>query len=174
VAWAQRQRAILSSLLESLHAAPDQALDVVERLLTEHKRLARDLSQLKVKLAAGSGTADVEVVDVAGVKLARRKVTGLDKAALRDLADSLMGRLRSGIVVLASATDGRVQVVVAVTPDLARRVNAGQVVKRIAPIVGGGGGGRPDFAEAGGRQPERIDEMLDESVSVVESLLKAS
>ena len=62
--------------------------------------------------------------------------------------------------MLASATDGKVQIVVSVTPDLTARVKAGQIVKEIAPIVGGGGGGRPDFAEAGGRQPEKIDEML--------------
>ena len=63
------------------------------------------------------------------------------------------------------------QIVVAVTPDLTGRIKAGQIVKEIAPIVGGGGGGRPDFAEAGGKQPEKIDEMLEESRRVVESLL---
>ena len=63
-------------------------------------------------------------------------------------------------MVLASESDGKVQIVVAVTPDLTSRVKAGQIVKEIAPIVGGGGGGRPDFAEAGGKQPEKIDEML--------------
>jgi alanyl-tRNA synthetase len=63
-------------------------------------------------------------------------------------------------VVLASVTEGKVQIVVSVTPDLTGRVKAGQIVKEIAPIVGGGGGGRPDFAEAGGKQPEKIDEML--------------
>ena len=64
------------------------------------------------------------------------------------------------------------QIVVAVTPDLTGRIKAGQIVKEIAPIVGGGGGGRPDFAEAGGKQPEKIDEMLDESRRIVETLLK--
>ena len=95
-----------------------------------------------------------------GVKLARRKVADLDKDALRGLADSLKAKIKSGVVVLASANDGKVQIVVAVTPDLTARVKAGQIVKEIAPIVGGGGGGRPDFAEAGGKQPEKIDEML--------------
>ena len=69
-------------------------------------------------------------------------------------------KIKSGVVVLASANDGKVQIVVAVTPDLTTRVKAGQIVKELAPIVGGGGGGRPDFAEAGGKQPEKIDEML--------------
>ena len=78
------------------------------------------------------------------------------------------------MVVIASANDGKVQIVVAVTPDLTGRIKAGQIVKELAPIVGGTGGGRPDFAEAGGRQPEKIDEMLEKSRGVLEGLLKNS
>ena len=141
---------------------PDQAVEAIEKLQGETKLLTRDVSQLKTKVALGGGGASAadDTVEVAGVKLARRKVADLDKDALRGLADSLKARIVSGVVVLASATDGKVQIVVAVTPDLTGRVKAGQIVKDIAPIVGGGGGGRPDFAEAGGRQPEKIDEML--------------
>ncbi len=95
----------------------------------------------------------------------------MDKEALRGLADSLKARLKSGVVVIASENDGKVQIVVSVTPDLTSRVKAGQIVKEIAPIVGGGGGGRPDFAEAGGKQPEKIDEMLTASEAVIARLL---
>src|SRR6185503_9443108 len=112
-----------------------------------------------------------DTVEVSGVKLARRKVAELDKNALRGLADSLKAQIKSGVVVLASANDGKVQIVVAVTADLTGRLKAGQIVKEIAPIVGGGGGGRPDFAEAGGKQPDKIDEMLDRSRAVVAALL---
>ena len=108
---------------------------------------------------------------MAGVKLVRRKVADLDKDALRALADSLKATIKSGVVVLASSRDGKVQIVVAVTPDLTGRVEAGQVVKGIAPIVGGGGGGRPDFAEAGGKRPDRIDEMLAATEGVIAKLL---
>ena len=108
---------------------------------------------------------------MAGVKLARRKVQDLDKDALRGLADSLKAKIKSGVVVLASEGDGKVQIVVGVTPDLTGRIKAGQIVKAIAPIVGGGGGGRPDFAEAGGKHPEKIDEMLEESRRVIEAML---
>ena len=73
--------------------------------------------------------------------------------------------------MIASTSDGKVQIVVAVTPDLTARVKAGQIVSQIAPIVGGGGGGRPDFAEAGGKQPEKIDEMLAATEAVVAKLL---
>jgi len=105
------------------------------------------------------------------VTLARRKVSDLDKDALRGLADSLKAKIKSGVVVIASESEGKVQIVVAVTPDLTGRVKAGQIVKEIAPIVGGGGGGRPDFAEAGGKQPEKIDEMLEASKAVLAKLL---
>src|SRR5205823_8315781 len=115
--------------------------------------------------------ASDDTVDVGGVALARRKVADLDKDALRGLADSLKARIKSGVVVIASANDGKVQIVVAVTPDLTGRVKAGNIVKEIAPIVGGGGGGRADFAEAGGKEPGKIDEMLAASERVVAKLL---
>jgi alanyl-tRNA synthetase len=98
-------------------------------------------------------------------------VADLDKDALRGLADSLKAKVKSGVVVIASTSDGRVQIVVAVTADLTGRVKAGQIVKEIAPIVGGGGGGRPDFAEAGGKQPENIDQMLAAAEGVIATLL---
>ena len=122
-------------------------------------------------MGGGAAGEAGEAIDVAGVKLARRKVSDLDKDALRGLADSLKAKIKSGVIVLASANDGKVQIVVAVTPDLTGRIKAGQVVKEIAPIVGGGGGGRPDFAEAGGKDPSKIDEMLVATEAVVAKLL---
>jgi alanyl-tRNA synthetase len=175
VAWAQHQRATLGSVLDALHAPEGQAVEAIEKLQAEGKRLARDLSQLKTKLAMGGGTAagGDDTVDIGDVKLARRRVSDLDKDALRGLADSLKAKIKRGVVVIASENDGKVQIVVAVTSDLTQRVKAGQIVKEIAPIVGGGGGGRPDFAEAGGKQPEKIDAMLDASEAVVRTLLGA-
>jgi alanyl-tRNA synthetase len=169
----QRQRATLTAVLDALHTPEDVAVDAIERLQAESKRLAREVTQLKTRLAVGGGaSADPDdATDVAGVKLARRSVSGLDKDALRGLADSLKAKIKSGVVVLASAHDGKVHIVVAVTPDLTGRVKAGQIVKEIAPIVGGGGGGRPDFAEAGGKRPEKIDEMLQASEGVLARIL---
>jgi alanyl-tRNA synthetase len=174
VEWAQRQRDALNRVIDTLRVNPDQAVEAIEKLQTDAKRLGREVTQLKTKLAIGGGAqADADdTVDVAGVKLARRKVENLDKDALRGLSDQLKARVKSGIVVLASANDGKVQIVVAVTPDLTAKVKAGQIVKEIAPIVGGGGGGRPDFAEAGGKDPSKIDEMLDKSRDVIAALLK--
>jgi alanyl-tRNA synthetase len=173
VTWAQQQRASLGGILETLHAPADQAVEAIEKLQGDAKRLARETTQLKTKLAMGGGgdAGSDDVVDVGGVKLARRKVSDLDKDALRGLADSLKAKIKTGVVVLASVNDGKVQIVVAVTPDLISKVKAGQVVKEIAPIVGGGGGGRPDFAEAGGKQPEKVDDMLAAAETVVAKLL---
>jgi alanyl-tRNA synthetase len=176
VAWAQHQRAALASVLDALHAPEGQAVESIDKLQSESKRLAREVSQLKTKIAMGGGGAapDDDTVEIGGVKLARRKAMDLDKDALRNLADSLKAKIKSGVVVIASANDGKVQIVVSVTPDLTARVKAGQIVKEIAPIVGGGGGGRADFAEAGGKQPENIDDMLKASEAVVRRLVGAS
>jgi len=176
VQWAQELRAAHDRMIDALKVNPEQAVEAIERLQTDAKRLARELTQAKTKLAMGGGSGAAggsgeDTVDIAGVKLARRKVADLDKDALRGLADSLKAQIKSGVVVLASTSDGKVQIVVAVTSDLTGRIKAGQIVKEIAPIVGGTGGGRPDFAEAGGKQPDKIDEMLEKSRSVLEALL---
>ena len=171
----QARRASLQQLLGVLNANEAQAPEAIARLQQEARRLAREVHDLKVKAALGgdaaSGGRDVE--DVAGVKAIFRNVAGLDKGALRELADSLKATLKSGVVVLASPNaEGRVAIVASVTPDLKGRVHAGNIVKALAPIVGGGGGGRPDFAEAGGRDPSKVDEMLKEGRTVVGQMLQ--
>jgi alanyl-tRNA synthetase len=169
----QHVRESLATVIAALHVNEDQAVDAIDKLQSETKRLAREVTQLKTQLAMGGGARadDIDTIDVAGIKLARRQLADLDKQGLRQLADSLKANIKSGIVVLASANDGKVQMVVAVTADLVSRVKAGQIVKEIAPIVGGSGGGRPDFAEAGGKHPEKIAEMLQATEAVVAKLL---
>jgi alanyl-tRNA synthetase len=100
-----------------------------------------------------------------------RRVDDLDASALRDLSDSLKNALGRGVVVLGAADDDKVQFVISVTSDLTGRVHAGKLVKQLAPIVGGGGGGRPDFAQAGGRQPEKLDELLAASRDAIGQML---
>jgi alanyl-tRNA synthetase len=176
VRWLQEQRDALDGLLGALSTTAPQGVEIVRRLLADNKRLAREVDQLKMKVALGGGSsapADAPQ-DVSGVKLITRRVEGLEKAALRALADSLRDRLGSGVVVIASDVDGRVSLVVSVSKDLTSRVQAGRLVKELAPIVGGGGGGRPDFAEAGGKNPDKIEELLSTAPRVLESLLSGA
>jgi alanyl-tRNA synthetase len=162
-------------LLHALGAEAAQAKTAVERLQADVKRLTRELQDAKVKAAMGGGSGAAaggdDRIALNGASLIARRADGLDRAGLRTLADSLKEKLGSGVVVLASEGDGKVSLVVSVTKDLIGKVQAGQVVKQIAPIVGGGGGGRPDFAEAGGKDPGKIADLLKESRVVVERML---
>jgi alanyl-tRNA synthetase len=177
----QQQRQSLDSVLAALHTTAAQSVDAVQRLQSESKRLSREVDQLKMKLAIGGGARSTasgsghagndDVRDVSGVKLVTRRVEGLEKGALRGLSDSLRDRLGSGVVVLASEVDGKVFLVVSVSKDLIGRVQAGRLVKELAPIIGGGGGGRPDFAEAGGKDATKIDDLLAAAPKVLEVAL---
>ena len=178
VAWAQQQRARLTAVLEGLSTTAEQAPEAIQRLQADARRLAREVDQLKLKLALGGGerssgaAGDQDAQIVAGVKLIACRVEGLEKGALRQLSDSLRDRVGSGVVVIASHNDGKVSLVIAVTKDLVNRIQAGRLVKDLAPIVGGGGGGRPDFAEAGGKDASRISELLSAAPRVLESHLQ--
>jgi alanyl-tRNA synthetase len=173
VRHAQDQRKTLGRLLHALNASEDVALDQLIKLQSEVKRLAKETQELRMKAALGGPTVTPDqATEIAGVQAVVRRVDGLDKAGVRDLSDSLKSRLTTGVIVLASHTpDGKVAMVVSVTPDLKGRVHAGHVVKQVAPIIGGGGGGRPDFAEAGGKEPGKIDEMLTQSRLLLEQML---
>jgi alanyl-tRNA synthetase len=170
----ERQRDELTAVATSLTVRPGEIVGRITALQDENRRLARELQQARMKAALApqpsAGNGD-DAVDVAGVKLVAREVGGLDRDGLRALVDQQRDRIKSGVVVLASPSDGKVAIVVGVTPDLTKKAPAGQIVKQLAPIVGGGGGGRPDFAEAGGKDPSRIQELLAASRGVVEKLL---
>ena len=138
-------------------------------------KLQKEIQQLKTKLAlggGGGGAAADDKVEIAGSTLIARKVDDVDSESLRTLADTLKSRLTSGIVVLAAPMpEGKVSLIVTVTPDLAKKAPAGQLVKTLAPIVGGGGGGRPDFAQAGGKDASKITELLAAAQQEVTKLL---
>jgi alanyl-tRNA synthetase len=174
----QLERSALEAVVSLLNVPPDRAADAVQRLQADLRRSAREAEQLKMKLAlggsstTGSGAGADDSQDVNGVKLIARRLAGLEKGALRGLSDSLRDRLGSGVVVLASENDGKVALVVSVTKDLTSKVQAGRLVKELAPIVGGGGGGRPDFAEAGGKDPAGIDALLKKAPEVLKSQIQ--
>jgi alanyl-tRNA synthetase len=171
----QRDRDELARVAATLNARPGELVARITALADENRRLARELQQAHMKAALGGvpgGAGAVpEAIEVVGVKLIAREVGGLDKEGLRTLVDQHRDKIKSGVVVLASPSDGKVSIVVGVTPDLVKKAPAGQIVKLLAPIVGGGGGGRPDFAEAGGKDPSKIGELLAASRTVLEKLL---
>ncbi len=170
----QRDRDELSRAAAALNARPGELAARLAAVQEETRRLTRELQQAKMKAAMAGGSGGQQAagsVSVAGITLVAREVSGLDKDGLRALVDQHRDRIKSGVVVLASPGEGKVAVVVGVTPDLTKRIGAGQIVKQLAPIVGGGGGGRPDFAEAGGKDPSKIAELLAASPAVVETLL---
>jgi len=120
----------------------------------------------------GGSAADDDKIQIGESTLIARQIADVDSESLRTLADTLKSRLKSGVVVLAAPMpEGKVSLVVTVTPDLAKRAPAGQLVKTLAPIVGGGGGGRPDFAQAGGKDASRITELLSAAQKEVTKLL---
>jgi alanyl-tRNA synthetase len=138
----------------------------------EIKRLRRELDQVRMK-SASSTVASVEekIKPVKGVKVLAHRVDNLERPQMRTLVDQLRDKLGSGVVVLGSATDGNVSLIAAVTKDLTGRIQAGKVVGAVAQKVGGKGGGRPDMAEAGGKDAGALDSALAEVYTVVESLL---
>jgi alanyl-tRNA synthetase len=145
----------------------------IESREDEIKRLRKELEQARMKSAAAStASIDDKVRVINGVKVLAHRVDNLERPQMRTLVDNLRTRLGSGVVALGTASDGKVALIVGVTKDLTGRVQAGRVIKPVAEKVGGSGGGRPDLAEAGGKNPEALDEALAGVYGVVESLLK--
>ncbi len=158
---------------EEILASPAEALKAeMEKKDAEIKRLTRELDQARMK-SASSSTANIgdKVKDVKGVKVLAHRVDNLERGQLRTLVDQLRDKIGSGVVVLGSASNGNVSLIVGVTKDLTSRVQAGKVIGPVAQKVGGKGGGRPDLAEAGGKDAAALDAALHDAYAVVESLL---
>jgi alanyl-tRNA synthetase len=160
---------------EEASLSPAEALRLeLEKKDNEIKRLTRELDQARMKSATASiGTANISdmVKEVKGVKVLAHRVDNLERAQLRTLVDQLRDKIGSGVVVLGSASNGNVALIVGVTKDLTSRVQAGKVIGPVAQKVGGKGGGRPDLAEAGGKDASALDAALDGAYGVVEGML---
>ena len=157
-----------------LKATPANLLDKIEHLLAEMKALSSENESLKSK-AAKDALGDVmdQVVEVKGVKLLATSVSGVDMNGLRDLGDQLKEKLSEGVVVLASDCDGKVNLVAMATDGaMANGAHAGNLIKGIAALVGGGGGGRPNMAQAGGKNPAGIEAAIKEAAVVLEGQIK--
>jgi alanyl-tRNA synthetase len=154
-------------------ASPADALKLeLDKKDSEIKRLQRELDQARMK-SASSTVASVtdKIKDIHGIKVLAHRVDNLERAQMRTLVDQLRDKLGSGVVVLGSATNGNVSLIVGVTKDLTQKIQAGKVIGPVAQRVGGKGGGRPDLAEAGGKDPAALDAALADAYSVVESML---
>jgi len=162
----------LTQLGEVLRAKPEELLGAAEKLSESEKKLRRQLEAQQLKRAAASAGDLVENArEVKGVRVLSARIEALDRPAMRQMVDNLRTRLGSGVIVLGSASDGKVSLVAAVSKDLTSRLDAGKIVKAAAAIVEGSGGGRKDLAEAGGKNPAKLDESLQAVPRIVESML---
>jgi len=165
---------LASQLAPSADSSPAEALRAkIAANEEELKKLRRELDEARMKSAASSvSSAADQAVEVKGVKVLAQKVGALDRAQLRTLVDNLRNKLGSGVVVLGSAQeDGKVALIVGVTKDLTGKLQAGKIIAPVAKLVGGSGGGRPDMAEAGGKDAAQLDAALASAAEVVASLL---
>jgi alanyl-tRNA synthetase len=167
-----RQEAAIGRVADLLKSDRQQIENRLQKMLERQRELEREMESLQGKLSAGQA-ADLlsRVRDVAGVKLLAERIEKADAKGLRELSDQLRERLGSGVIVLASESDGKANLLVAVTKDLAGRIKAGDVIRPLAEKVGGKGGGRPDLAQAGGNEPLKIGEALGAAEELLRSQL---
>jgi alanyl-tRNA synthetase len=165
---------LVDELSGGLRTSRTELVNAVTRLQDELKKARREADELRLKIASGSvGTSSNgdESREIAGVKVLAREASGLDAGAMRQLSDTLLARIKSGVVILGRSGEGKVSLIVRTSADLTGKVPAGQVIKELAPMVGGKGGGKPDMAEGGGNQPENLAAALQKSYEVVERLI---
>ena len=163
----------LNEAAKVLKATPDNLAEKIAHLTAENKALHSEVESLKSKLAQDAmGDVMDQVQEIKGVKLLAAEVDGVDMNGLRDLGDQLKEKLGEGVVVLASGNDGKVSLMVTATDAAMKQgAHAGNLVKAIAGLVGGGGGGRPNMAQAGGKNPAGIQEALKKAAEVLEGQL---
>jgi alanyl-tRNA synthetase len=168
----RRAMALLNELSVLLNVGRDEVVAAVERLAQSAKQLEKQLDSLKSRAALGQ--ADdllARVQTVKNVRVLSARLSDVDRAAMRQLADTLRQKLGSGVVVLGTTEDGKVALISAVTRDLQPKLHAGNIIREIARLVGGSGGGRPDLAEAGGKDTAGLENALSQVYGVVERML---
>ncbi|MEO7652724.1 MAG: DHHA1 domain-containing protein, partial [Bryobacteraceae bacterium] len=162
----------LQRLTQMLRIGEPELVDQVERLLASQRLLEKQVDQLKSKVAQSAiGDLEREARTVKGVRILAARLDGMDRQQLRTLADSLRNKWKTAVVVLASTDESGVAIVSAVTKDLTSKVHAGKLAGAVAQAVGGKGGGRPDMAEAGGKDAAALPQALESVYQSVESML---
>jgi len=166
----QRTNHIVRDAARMLKETPDSLMKRLEGVIAGQKTQEKEIERLKAKIVQLQADESADTIQkVNGVSLLVKRVAVDTPAALRDLADRYRDKLKSGVIVLGSAVDSKVLLIAVVTKDLTDRFHAGNIVKSIAPVVGGGGGGRPDMAQAGGSQPENLDQALKKAEELLTS-----
>jgi len=167
--WVVRTDQVLRDIAGLLRASREEADEKVRELVERSKRLEKELQQLKSRLASGQGgDLSTQAKSVGGIKVLAAQIEGADVKALRDAVDHLKHKLGSCVIVLATVEEGKVVLVAGVSSDLTPRLKAGDIAGAVAAQVGGRGGGRADFAQAGGTEPEKLSAAL----AGVESLVR--
>jgi alanyl-tRNA synthetase len=162
IAYVDENDALLKEVAGLVRGSREDLREKVRDTLERLRQMEKEVRSLKDRLASGTGSDLASgAVDVQGVKVVATRVDGVDAGALRNAVDQLKSKLKSAVVVLA-AVEGpsKVTLVAGVTADLVARIKAGELVGSVAALVGGRGGGRPDFAQAGGSNPEKLDAAL--------------
>jgi alanyl-tRNA synthetase len=167
---------LIDASLGALNTQRDNLPNAIARLQEELKKTRKEMDDLKLRIATGAigggASADGdEAKEISGVKVVAKIVEGLDGNGTRQLSDTLLARLKSGVVIIGRSEEGKVGIIVRVSDDLTSKVKAGDIIREIAPIVGGRGGGKPDMAEGGGTEPNKLSEAIDASYRVIEKML---
>jgi alanyl-tRNA synthetase len=159
-------------LAEMLKVAEPELVEQVEKTLTENRALARQLDNAKIKIAqAAASGVENESTTINGARLLVTTIDGMDRAQMRALVDTLRNKWKSAAIVLGSTDNGSVSIIAAVTKDLTGKLQAGKLVSQVAQAVDGKGGGRPDLAEGGGKNPAALPAALDAVRTHIESAL---
>ncbi len=166
---------LIDASLGALNTQRDNLPNAIARLQEDLKKTRKEMDELKLKIATGAigeaASGGDETKEINGVKVLGKVVEGLDANGTRQLSDTLLARLKSGVVIIGRADDGKVGIIVRVSDDLTGKVKAGDIIREIAPIVGGRGGGKADMAEGGGSEPDKLSEAIDSAYGVIERML---
>ncbi|HMU32656.1 MAG TPA: alanine--tRNA ligase [Pyrinomonadaceae bacterium] len=162
---------LIDASLGVLKTQRDNLAHAIERLQDDLKKSRKEIDDLRLKIATGGGTASDssdDARDVAGIKVLAKIVEDIDANGTRQLSDTLLARLKSGVVVIGRKDEGKAGLIVRVSSDLTNRIKAGDIIREIAPILGGKGGGKPDMAEGGGPEVAKLQEALDAANTFIE------
>jgi alanyl-tRNA synthetase len=167
--WIRQRAQILKEVSQLLKGSEEDVADKIERLMAQQRELEKKIAQLQSTLVGSQGDEILaQARKLNGVSVVASRVEGVDDKGLRELADRLRDKLQPAVIVLGSTQGERVALLATVSKDATKKYHAGNIIKQIAPIVGGGGGGRPDFAQAGGKDASRLAEALQKVYELVE------